>query len=331
MGLAIGPTLYPWVVSMAWSVATPWEYRPDIGQRDKERCESGRIGLTANELTWETGSEGSNPSLSAGIAALPVVHEWAAPTGGPAGPPSRRSRPGSRECWRETGTGCRPWAVRRTRSTPTSWSACCVADGYEPAAAPERRRPGGGQHLRLHRGGPPGVDRHHSRAGRGAAGPAPGWWSPAAWPSATATSWPRPCPRSTWWPVSAVTAPPAGGSPARSGAGDARAHAAGPPAGDARFDLLDLPRPAAGALGLCEGGRGLRPAVRLLRHPVVPGPAAVPDPRRCPGRGGRAGRDGSVRARSSSSPRTWPRTGSTAVGRSRRLAGRRRLVAHRRR
>ena len=32
---------------------------------DTERCESGRIGLTANELTWETGSEGSNPSLSA--------------------------------------------------------------------------------------------------------------------------------------------------------------------------------------------------------------------------------------------------------------------------
>ncbi len=31
----------------------------------KERCESGRIGLTANELAWETGPEGSNPSLSA--------------------------------------------------------------------------------------------------------------------------------------------------------------------------------------------------------------------------------------------------------------------------
>ena len=30
-----------------------------------ERCESGRIGLTANELTWETGSGGSNPPLSA--------------------------------------------------------------------------------------------------------------------------------------------------------------------------------------------------------------------------------------------------------------------------
>ena len=32
-----------------------------------ERCESGRIGLTANELTRETLSEGSNPSLSAHI------------------------------------------------------------------------------------------------------------------------------------------------------------------------------------------------------------------------------------------------------------------------
>ena len=30
-----------------------------------ERCQSGRMGLTANELTRETGSEGSNPSLSA--------------------------------------------------------------------------------------------------------------------------------------------------------------------------------------------------------------------------------------------------------------------------
>ena len=27
----------------------------------------------------------------------------------------------------------------------------------------------------------------------------PGWWSPDAWPSATGTSWPRPCPRWTWW------------------------------------------------------------------------------------------------------------------------------------
>ena len=39
---------------LAWHILTP-----------EERCESGRIGLTANELTRETGSEGSNPSLSA--------------------------------------------------------------------------------------------------------------------------------------------------------------------------------------------------------------------------------------------------------------------------
>ncbi len=36
-----------------------------MGTAAEERCESGRIGLTANELTWATGSEGSNPSLSA--------------------------------------------------------------------------------------------------------------------------------------------------------------------------------------------------------------------------------------------------------------------------
>ena len=43
----------------------PWICRPPYSPRVKERCESGRIGLTANELTWVTGSEGSNPSLSA--------------------------------------------------------------------------------------------------------------------------------------------------------------------------------------------------------------------------------------------------------------------------
>ncbi len=35
-----------------------------------ERCQSGRMGLTANELTRETGSEGSNPSLSATFSSL---------------------------------------------------------------------------------------------------------------------------------------------------------------------------------------------------------------------------------------------------------------------
>ena len=43
------------------------------------------------------------------------------------------------------------------------------------------------------------------------------------------------------------------------------------------------PRP----VGLREGGRGLRPHLRLLRHPVVPRQAALPLARRGPGRGRR--------------------------------------------
>jgi hypothetical protein len=34
---------------------------------ETEKCESGRIDLTANEGTGETGSEGSNPSFSASV------------------------------------------------------------------------------------------------------------------------------------------------------------------------------------------------------------------------------------------------------------------------
>jgi hypothetical protein len=48
---------------VAWHTA--YSHWAEIGLAPRERCESGRIGLTANELTWETGSEGSNPSLSA--------------------------------------------------------------------------------------------------------------------------------------------------------------------------------------------------------------------------------------------------------------------------
>jgi hypothetical protein len=55
-----------------------------------ERCESGRIGLTANELTWVTGSEGSNPSLSAresGTGCRTIVESRPAQAGLPS-PPS---------------------------------------------------------------------------------------------------------------------------------------------------------------------------------------------------------------------------------------------------
>ena len=36
-------------------------------QKVRERCESGRIGVTANDLTGETRSVGSNPTLSASM------------------------------------------------------------------------------------------------------------------------------------------------------------------------------------------------------------------------------------------------------------------------
>ena len=71
------------------------------------------------------------------------------------------------------------------------------------------------------------------------------------------------------------------------------------------LDLLNLPRPPASApVGLREGGRGLRPGVRLLRHPVLPGPAAQPPPSTDP----RRGRPAPAPRRSCWSPRTWPPT-----------------------
>ena len=86
---------------------------------------------------------------------------------------------------------------RRTPSTPTRWSRRLLADGLVAGRRRRRRRPRRREHVRVHRGGPPGVDRHHPGAGRRPQGRARSSWSPAAWPSATATSSPRRCPRST--------------------------------------------------------------------------------------------------------------------------------------
>ena len=63
-------------------------------------------------------------------------------------------------------------------------------------------RPGGGrsrrrEHVRVHRGRPPGVDRRRPRASPTRSAPAPSSWSPVAWPSATATSSRPRCPRPT--------------------------------------------------------------------------------------------------------------------------------------
>ena len=171
------------------------------------------------------------------------------------------------------------------------------ARGRRPGRRPtgRGRRPGRRQHLRLHRGGPPGVDRHHPRPRRRRR-PGPTWSSPAAWPSATATSWPRPCPRSTPSPASACPSP--------SAARRSRSRACRP--------AEPAPPAATSAVGVREGRRGLRPHVRLLRHPVVPGPAAVAargvDPRR--------GRRARTRRRSCSSPRTWRPTARTSARRA---------------
>ena len=57
------------------------------------------------------------------------------------------------------GSSSRPWAARRTPSTPTRSSPRSLADGLVPADVGRRRRPRRRQHLRVRRGGPPGVDR----------------------------------------------------------------------------------------------------------------------------------------------------------------------------
>ncbi len=146
-----------------------------------ERCESGRIGLTANELTWETGSEGSNPSLSARDPPRGIEDRCPAVCC----PFHPRARPGrsGRNRWWSTRSRC-PRTAREPSGlmTPVDWAgdravldrdpglpeepgrlrqADRDADGGGPAPGrrPGGSRPGGGQHLCLHRGGPGGVDR----------------------------------------------------------------------------------------------------------------------------------------------------------------------------
>ena len=93
--------------------------------------------------------------------------------------------------------------------------------------------------------------------------------SPAAWPSATATSWPPPCPRSTRSPGSAS------GSTLHARPADA-ARPQLIPVSDAplpAFDLLNLPRPtSAGAVGVRQDRRGLRPSCGFCAIPSFRGP-----------------------------------------------------------
>ena len=90
------------------------------------------------------------------------------------------------------------------------------------------------------------------------------------------------CPRWTWSPGSAIAlvraahcrgARPAGGAEHRS-----RLRPAGAAASRRRF-----------CLGLPEGGRGVRPGLRVLRDPELPGPPALAGARRPRRRGGGPG------------------------------------------
>ncbi len=138
-----------------------------------ERCESGRIGLTANELTWVTGSEGSNPSLSArgsGTWCRTARNNRPAPSGLPCtvtrrtglvrGVSARRVG----RYWLQT-LGC-----PKNQVDSDKLEGYLEAQGYGRALDPDDRRPRRRQHLRLHRRRPPGVDRHRPGPGRGAAG-----------------------------------------------------------------------------------------------------------------------------------------------------------------
>ena len=294
-----------------------------------ERCESGRIGLTANELTWVTGSEGSNPSLSA--------RERGTGAG----------RPGSRPA--AAGLPC---AV--TLAAPAWCEECARRRGPLLAADPGvSEEPGG---LGQARGLPRGAGL---RAGLGAAEadlvvvntcafieaarqesidtvldlaerrrPGARLWSPAAWPSATATSCATPCPRSTWSPASARPRSPRrsacrSGPRRLSGPSSDRPRAAAPGS-----TCSSCPRPAARApwayVKVAEGcdricGFCAIPSFRGKQRSRTPDEvlaevdALVAGGRR---RRGGAGTHGRRCARSCSWPRTSPRTAGTAPARA---------------
>ncbi len=181
----------------------------------------------------------------------------------------------------DPGMSQEPGGLRQARGVPRG-------AGVRGHGRPRRRRPRRRQHVRLHRGGPPGVDRHRLDAGRAPPSRRPprrhrlhGRALRRRAARRAARGRPRrrlrPRPRRARRPRTDGAVPVALG-----------ATRTGPPqpAPAGGFDLLELPRPAARApVGLREGGRGMRPHLRLLRHPVVPGQAALAHPRRRPRRG----------------------------------------------
>jgi hypothetical protein len=200
-----------------------------------------------------------------------------------------------------------------------------LARGTSRPTAP-RGRPGRGQHLCLHRGGPPGVDRHRAGPGR----------SPPRGARLVVTG----CMAERYGDELAEALPevdlvagfgadlarratiPGTGPPVTPGPVPRR-----PASGPDREPVRPAEPAPAGRqrpVGLHQGGRGLRPHLRLLRHPVVPGQAALASrPRRSWPRSTLAGaRRARLRggAGGEDRPRS-PRTGSYGRDRSPRASG----------
>ena len=261
-----------------------------------ERCESGRIGLTANELTWVTGSEGSNPSLSA----RKVGHRPASANSAPPRRVRRARRSGGKRIgarsvlevvglyWLQT-LGC-----PKNQVDSDKLEGYLAAEGFDRADDPAdadlvvvntcafieaARQESIDTVLEL-------ADQRRAgsrlvvtgclaeRYGDQLLDALPEVDLVAGFGQALTTAPATPAPA----PVAVALA----AREARSGSSPPS-----PPEPVNAFDLLELPRPVGpGPLGLREGGRRLRPHLRLLRHTFVPGQATLPPRGRHSGRGG---------------------------------------------
>ena len=177
-----------------------------------------------------------------------------------------------------------------------------LAAGLERGCGSRRRRPRRRQHLRVHRGGAGRVDRDDPLDRRRAPRKARASSSPVASPHAPEPSSPRRCQRSTRSSTSACRST---SSPGAAGDRKGRHRSVDGPA-------RAVPDPGRGTVGLRQGRRGLRPALRILCDPELSRPTAL------------ARREAilaevdalDVHKRSCSLPRTSPATDVTAAGRA---------------
>ena len=202
--------------------------------------------------------------------------------------------------------------------------------GYQLVADAGRRRRGGGQHLRVRR---PAPRRTPSTPCWPPPTPAPRWSRSAAWPSATAPNSPQALPEAdavlgfdAYPDLAALLGdvrrrPPAGRAhPGRPPDCCCRSRPAARPAAAAAVSLpghapASGPTAAADPAARRPGGPAedrlrLRPALHVLRHPVVPRRVRLPAGRR-DRRRGRAGWPSRASGRSCWSARTRPPSART--------------------